>query len=147
MRASANPTITSRRGAVPVRTCVGCRSRAPASTLLRVVAVADAGVVRLMVDPRHRLPGRGAYLHVDPACLAKAERRRAFSRALRVAGVLDTSALTSYVAAQRSPADASAGETGEPSVGPAQLGTKVGSAHPDTKVGHDRHEHPMNTQP
>jgi predicted RNA-binding protein YlxR (DUF448 family) len=138
VRASANPTITSRRGAVPVRTCVGCRDRAPASTLLRVVAVADADVIRLVVDPRHRLPGRGAYLHVDPACLAKAERRRAFGRALRVAGVLDTGAVTSYVTAQRSPTDATAGETGKPSVGPA---------HPDTKVGHDRHEHPMNTQP
>lgn len=102
---------------VPVRTCVGCRDRAPASTLLRIVAVADADVVRLRVDPRHRLPGRGAYLHVDPACLAKAERRRAFGRALRVAGVLDTGPVTAYVTEQRSPAEAGAGGTGEPSVG------------------------------
>lgn len=121
-----------------MRTCVGCRGRAPASTLLRVVAVVDAGTVRLMVDPRHRLPGRGAYLHVDPACLAQAERRRAFGRALRVAGVLDTGAVTAYVTGQRSPAGASAGATGEPTVGPA---------HPDSKVGNDRHEHAMITQP
>ena len=125
MSASANPPVTSRRRVVPVRTCVGCRDRAPASTLLRVVAEADADVVRLKVDPRHRLPGRGAYLHVDPACLAKAERRRAFGRALRVAGVLDTGAVSSYVTAMRSVGEADAGGTGEPTVGPA---------HPDTKV-------------
>jgi uncharacterized protein len=83
----------------PVRTCVGCRSRAPASTLLRVVAVVDAGTVSLTADPRHRLPGRGAYLHVDPACLAKADKRRAFGRALRVAGALDTGELATYVSA------------------------------------------------
>lgn len=91
-----------------MRTCVGCRGRAPASTLLRVVAVVQAGVVTLVADPRHRLPGRGAYLHVDPACFAKAERRRAFGRALRVAGVLDTGELAAYVTEHGSRAGAGA---------------------------------------
>ena len=63
----------------PVRTCLGCRDRAPQGELLRLVA--DAGAVR--VDPRRRLPGRGGYLHPDAACVARALRRRAFSRALR----------------------------------------------------------------
>jgi predicted RNA-binding protein YlxR (DUF448 family) len=85
-------------GVEPVRTCVGCRNRAPASKLLRVVARVDVAVPAILPDPRRRLPGRGAYLHVDPGCLAKADRRRAFSRALRVAGILDTGALASYVA-------------------------------------------------
>ncbi|WP_235998986.1 YlxR family protein [Qaidamihabitans albus] len=44
----------------------------------------------LVVDQRRRLPGRGAWLHPDPGCLAKAERRRAFPRALRVSGTLGT---------------------------------------------------------
>ncbi|WP_191254604.1 YlxR family protein [Amycolatopsis oliviviridis] len=69
----------------PVRTCVGCRRRALIGELLRVVA-ADG---RLIVDERRRLPGRGAWLHPVPDCLAKAERRRAFPRALRVPGSLD----------------------------------------------------------
>ena len=43
--------ISDRQG--PVRTCVGCRTRAPAGDLLRVVAV--DGV--LTPDPRRRLPG------------------------------------------------------------------------------------------
>jgi uncharacterized protein len=44
----------------------------------------------LTPDPRRRLPGRGAWLHPDPECLHRAERRSAFPRALRVPGPLDT---------------------------------------------------------
>ncbi|KAA9161560.1 DUF448 domain-containing protein [Amycolatopsis acidicola] len=73
----------------PVRTCVGCRKRASVGELLRVVAK-DGQVV---VDERRRLPGRGAWLHPDPGCLAKAERRRAFPRALRVPGTLGVQAV------------------------------------------------------
>jgi uncharacterized protein len=79
--------------------------------LLRVVADVDAAVPGFMPDPRRRLPGRGAHLHVDPDCLAKAERRRAFSRALRVTGILDTEALTAYIAAHANGADRAAGTT------------------------------------
>jgi predicted RNA-binding protein YlxR (DUF448 family) len=78
--------------------CVGCRERAPASELLRVVAVAgDAETVSVVPDPTRRRPGRGASLHADPACLALAERRRAFGRALRVTGVVDTGPLAEFV--------------------------------------------------
>ncbi|MGH3716899.1 MAG: YlxR family protein [Micromonosporaceae bacterium] len=85
------------RRAYPVRTCVGCRTRAPASELLRVVAVEHFAGHRLVPDPARQLPGRGAHLHPDPACLAKAERRRAFGRALRVPGVLDTGPLREHL--------------------------------------------------
>jgi len=86
------------RKATLVRTCVGCRVRAPASELLRVVSVTDenepaGGRTRLVPDPARRLPGRGAHLHPDPACLALALRRRAFGRALRLSGVPDAGAL------------------------------------------------------
>lgn len=56
---------------------------------MRVVVV--DGV--LTPDPRRRLPGRGAWLHPDPECLHRAERRSAFPRALRVHGKLDAGAL------------------------------------------------------
>ena len=77
----------------PVRTCVGCRAKASDSELLRTV-VGDEMVVP---DPRRRLPGRGAWLHPDPACLRAAERRRAFPRAFRVPGPLDLAVLTAHV--------------------------------------------------
>ncbi|MER6563987.1 YlxR family protein [Streptomyces sp. NPDC001027] len=80
-------------GACPERTCVGCRERAAKTELLRIVAIKDACVP----DPRGTLPGRGAYLHPAPFCLDQAVRRRAFTRALRAPGALDTKALRQYV--------------------------------------------------
>jgi predicted RNA-binding protein YlxR (DUF448 family) len=65
------------------------------SDLLRLVAVEG----KLVPDPRGRLPGRGASLHPDLACLELAERRRAFPRAFRLAGPLDTSALREHLEA------------------------------------------------
>ncbi|TFV70571.1 YlxR family protein [Blastococcus sp. CT_GayMR19] len=61
---------------------MGCRERAPASDLLRVVVRSGA----LVPDVRRRLPGRGASVHPTPECLSAAERRRAFARALRLPG-------------------------------------------------------------
>ncbi|WP_051124735.1 YlxR family protein [Amycolatopsis benzoatilytica] len=77
-----------------MRTCVGCRKRELAGELLRVVAVDG----RLVVDERRRLPGRGAWLHPGPDCLAKAERKRAFPRALRAPGALDAAGLHEHAA-------------------------------------------------
>jgi uncharacterized protein len=77
-----------------VRTCVGCRARAAKSDLLRVVG-RDGEIVP---DPRVRLPGRGAYLHLSQKCFEQAERRRAFARALRLPGPLATGTLGEYLA-------------------------------------------------
>jgi uncharacterized protein len=85
----------------PVRTCVGCRVRASRAVLLRVVAVEAGGEVVVAPDPHHRLAGRGAWLHPDPSCLDLAERRRAFPRALRRGGPLDSSAVREFVTAER----------------------------------------------
>ena len=81
----------------PTRTCVGCRTRAPASELLRFVVAGAGGDLRLQPDPHRTLPGRGAHLHLDPACFALAERRRAFGRALRFTGVADTGPLAEHI--------------------------------------------------
>ncbi|WP_432845488.1 YlxR family protein [Amycolatopsis sp. CA-161197] len=53
---------------------------------------------RLVVDESRRLPGRGAWVHPVPGCLAKAERKRAFPRALRAQGTLDTAGLREHPA-------------------------------------------------
>nr|WP_176224892.1 YlxR family protein [Rhodococcus sp. 1168] len=82
----------------PVRTCVGCKERAPAAGLLRVVVRdRDSTESVIVPDVDHRLPGRGAWLHLDPRCLENAERRRAFGRALRVSGSTDSSAVVSFL--------------------------------------------------
>jgi len=63
----------------PERSCVGCRERAPKAELVRVTRT-PAGV---RVDPRGSAPGRGAYVHRDPACIDAALRKGALARALR----------------------------------------------------------------
>ena len=61
--------------AAPERTCVGCRRRRPKHELVRLART--GGDVRL--DLSRRLPGRGAYVCPDPACVASASRRGARS--------------------------------------------------------------------
>ncbi|GAB2626997.1 hypothetical protein GCM10027168_68390 [Streptomyces capparidis] len=72
---------------------MGCRGRAAKADLLRTAAVGDECVP----DPRGTLPGRGAYLHPDEACLDLAVRRRALPRALRVQGPLTIGRLKEWV--------------------------------------------------
>ena len=62
---------------VPVRTCVGCRRRAPQRALVRFAVVAGR------LEAGRTLPGRGAYMCRSRACLEAAQQRRAFARALR----------------------------------------------------------------
>lgn len=52
--------------------------------MVRVVAE-PPGVV---VDLRHRLPGRGAWVHPQLACIETATRRKAWTRALKVSGLV-----------------------------------------------------------
>ncbi|WP_408641767.1 YlxR family protein [Saccharopolyspora oryzae] len=66
-----------------------------------MVAEVDGDSPVVVPDPRRRRPGRGAWLHPDPACLRLAERRRAFPRALRVRGSLDTSAVHEHFGAEQ----------------------------------------------
>ncbi|MFB7886321.1 MULTISPECIES: YlxR family protein [Microbacterium] len=77
----------------PVRTCVGCRTRALRTTLLRVVSIES----HLVVDERASMPGRGAWVHETPECVDAAIRRRAFVRALRVSGPLDTQTIEEHI--------------------------------------------------
>ena len=63
----------------PVRTCIGCRERAPQGVLLRV-GLRDG---RPTADPRRRIPGRGGYLHPVRACVDRATQTGSFARALR----------------------------------------------------------------
>ncbi|MCC3324184.1 DUF448 domain-containing protein [Gordonia bronchialis] len=83
----------ARRG--PVRTCIGCRQRAQASELVRIVAEVRDDSPVIVVDPAKTMPGRGAWLHPRADCVSAAMRRRAFAPALRVHGLaVDPSDLT-----------------------------------------------------
>lgn len=85
----------------PVRTCLGCRQRAPRSSLVRVVA--RDGVV--VVDARARFSGRGAWVHATRDCVETATVRRAWARALRVAGPLDAESVLTTISSSEEKAD------------------------------------------
>ncbi|HZU48081.1 MAG TPA: DUF448 domain-containing protein [Mycobacterium sp.] len=55
------------------------------------------GKYAVIVDPAGTLPGRGAWLHPVSQCAREAIRRRAFARALRIAGSPDASAVVEYL--------------------------------------------------
>jgi predicted RNA-binding protein YlxR (DUF448 family) len=61
------------------------------------VVAGEGQPVALRLDLRGSLKGRGAYLHPALECLDVAERRRAFARALRITGPVDTSAARHYL--------------------------------------------------
>ena len=88
--------------AAPVRTCIGCGERAAKSELIRVVAAGDD----IVPDVTFRLPGRGAYLHRSLACLERAQRRKAFPRALRLPAALPVGRVAEYLTGE---SDATAG--------------------------------------
>ncbi|WP_255358402.1 YlxR family protein [Terrabacter sp. Root85] len=84
---------------------MGCRGMDSWSALLRVVAATDRDAgdtspVTLRPDPRHRMPGRGAWLHPTPDCFELAVRRKAFGRALRLQVALDVSAVERHLGVQ-----------------------------------------------
>ena len=75
--------MTSRRSRKPQRTCVACRQVADQDSLIRYVLGPDG---RILVDYRHKLPGRGAYTCTSRGCLEIAVSRRQFQRTFRGQG-------------------------------------------------------------
>ncbi|MGE4276432.1 MAG: RNase P modulator RnpM [Lawsonibacter sp.] len=67
---------------IPMRQCVGCREMKQKKELIRVVRSPE-GAVNL--DFKGKMPGRGAYVCPNPACLAKARKSRALERAFETA--------------------------------------------------------------
>ncbi len=65
--------------ALPIRTCIGCRKRDAAAELVRL-ALLDGAVV---LANRSSRTGRGASLHVRPACLELGLRPDVLSRAFK----------------------------------------------------------------
>ena len=64
---------------VPMRMCIGCRTMKPKRELVRLVRDAQDCI---RVDFTGKLPGRGAYICRDVACVDKAIKIRAVGHAL-----------------------------------------------------------------
>ena len=63
---------------IPMRQCLGCREMKAKKDLIRVVRSPEG---ELSLDFRGKLPGRGAYVCPDQACLAKVRKAKALERA------------------------------------------------------------------
>ncbi|MDQ0507812.1 Protein of uncharacterised function (DUF448) [Aedoeadaptatus ivorii] len=64
---------------IPMRKCVGCGVAKPKAELMRVVRNQEQEV---FIDETGKANGRGAYICKDEACLHKAQKSKAFHRAL-----------------------------------------------------------------
>lgn len=62
----------------PLRKCTGCGEMKPKKELVRVVKSPDGGI---SLDPTGKMPGRGAYVCPNRACLAAARKARRLERA------------------------------------------------------------------
>ncbi len=65
---------------IPQRSCIGCGLKKDKSDLLRIVRSPEG---EFSLDPSGRKNGRGAYICKDPACLGKAEKRKALQRSFK----------------------------------------------------------------
>ncbi|PLX87585.1 MAG: DUF448 domain-containing protein [Desulfuromonas sp.] len=72
--------MIARQGRQPQRTCIACRRTADQNKLVRFVLGPDG---TLLVDYRHKLPGRGAYTCLSRECLEKAIEKRQFQRSFQ----------------------------------------------------------------
>ena len=64
---------------IPIRQCVACREHREKTLLARIVRTPEGTV---QYDGRGKVSGRGAYICRSRACLEKAVKSKALSRAL-----------------------------------------------------------------
>lgn len=64
---------------VPLRKCVASGEMKPKKTMVRIVRSKE-GVVA--IDPTGKMPGRGAYVSIEPAIVQKAWDKQVLDRAL-----------------------------------------------------------------
>ena len=65
---------------IPERMCIVCRTHRDKQDLLRIVNNKEEG---LLIDNTGKKNGRGAYICKDMACVDKAEKSSALSRAFK----------------------------------------------------------------
>ncbi|MTA52184.1 MAG: DUF448 domain-containing protein [Actinobacteria bacterium] len=72
---------------IPLRTCIGCKQIVSKDQLVRIVEIN----AELVIDHKNRLGSRGANIHPSLECLNWAIKTKAFHKALKFSGALNTS--------------------------------------------------------
>ncbi len=70
-----------------IRTCVGCNKKDEKNNLIRIIQQNG----ELVIDDKNLLGDRGANLHQSLECLNWAIKTKAFHKALKFSGALNTS--------------------------------------------------------
>lgn len=65
---------------IPLRQCVGCGEMKPKKEMVRVIKTAEN---EILLDATGRKNGRGAYLCLNPDCLAKSRKNHGLERSLK----------------------------------------------------------------
>ncbi len=100
---TAKQKAKPRQKHTPQRTCVACQETKPKRDLVRVVLLAEGGIV---VDETGKRNGRGAYLCKQRVCWDQAIKRGSLNRALHVDLQPDEiAALEAYAASLSEPAE------------------------------------------
>ncbi|GAA1475021.1 hypothetical protein CFELI_08405 [Corynebacterium felinum] len=100
VKSAVHSTSKSERTAthdIRIRTCIATRQQRSDKQLLRIVA-GEGTPTKLIPDPHRRLPGRGCWITPSLEAVEQAEKRKAFSRALRVSAAVDTGPVRKYLA-------------------------------------------------
>ncbi|QFJ55696.1 RNase P modulator RnpM [Pseudobutyrivibrio xylanivorans] len=66
---------------LPLRKCVACNCMKPKNELFRVVRLPEG----IQLDPSYKGQGRGAYVCRNLECIALAQKKKSFNRALKCA--------------------------------------------------------------
>lgn len=70
-----------------LRTCIGCKQILEKNKLVRIIQIN----AELVIDHKNLLGARGANIHNSIECLNWAIKTRAFNKALKFSGALNTS--------------------------------------------------------
>ena len=65
----------------PQRKCIGCRNSFEKSQLIRIAGNKDK---KIIIDPKGKEEGRGAYICKDESCLKKAFKKNQLEYALKI---------------------------------------------------------------
>ena len=87
----------NRRKHVPLRSCIACRAKLPKRELIRVIRTPEG---TLVMDPKGKRAGRGAYLCRKTQCCETALQPGRLSQALKCrVGATEVTALKASVSA------------------------------------------------
>jgi len=77
--------MSSRKGHIPIRTCICCGAKRERKDLVRLVLDAEGMIIK---DIGRKIEGRGAYVCAEESCLKELKTSKRLNRAFRTGDVV-----------------------------------------------------------